>query len=220
MGPKKSQPETDRSLVSVLSIPHSNSTFLNECANSLLDFARSLPDCLRHQQRDPSDSNLSADLQSHTDLLRSSGSKPPSAQAQELDRHGTTLWNLTTHLKFEAESLEPASKATRLNELALLRVFAFHLLHGAQQHRGERINSVSTLVRLLKSANKTIKFCLEHAQPPASLRIFEDAADIEDTLAQRVKHKATKDDIESHRRLKVEYLGLRMLQVSMRLATP
>lgn len=102
--------------------------------------------------------------------------------------------------------------------LAQLRVFAFGLLDSASGAR-DKTSSCQDLERLLRIANKTIKFCLENGNTQASTKVLERAADLEASLAEYAKRNMDTKAAGVYERLKVEYLCLRIMQVRMSLVS-
>jgi len=109
--------------------------------------------------------------------------------------------------------------------LGLLKSLAFLLLAcGYKPGRDtNKIRDWENGVKLLRSANRAARTCLDTAQLDLCTAIFERAADVEQWMEQTTKSLPrapgvngvddTNDNERIYQRLKLEYFGLRILSV-------
>jgi hypothetical protein len=105
-------------------------------------------------------------LENHIQTFPANVGSAASAKYEDLDRSGTTLWNLCTRLK---RSDEPNNQQKPL-VLAMTRLYAFLMLDSGQNSgKGNFTNGV----RVMKVALKTAKNCLGATDfPYANLLYF------------------------------------------------
>lgn len=132
--------------------------------------------------------------------------------ATEFDGLGTSLWNLTARLMREHDH-------ENKNACVLLRVYAYCLLDCVTTATSRTLQNN---IRLLKTAIKAAKLCLEHSEIEHAQYILSSAASITDALDKHgaiasLQHPRGHDSEESAslcKALNVEYLTLRIMLVS------
>lgn len=169
---------------------------------TLAAFAKALPDRI---ESSPSSAILSNELSTHIEALPLT-SAAASDKKVELDRVGTDLWNLSTHLRRDERSSSGQLPC-------LLRVFAFLLLDSIQP--GVRCGA-HNCVRLLKVALKTAKACLDTAQLELCAKSLERAARYEEELSKPAANEGPVEGL-SYKKLRAEYYILRTALVGSRL---
>ncbi|KAL3427171.1 hypothetical protein PVAG01_00680 [Phlyctema vagabunda] len=100
-----------------------------------------------------------------------------SARASEFDGSGTELWNATTRLRREKESM--GSKTVPVL-LVMTRVLAFLLLSCAHDHGRSLLTNV---VRLIKIGLKSSRGCIEGKQYDLAIKVLERVVKYRDVLA-------------------------------------
>lgn len=125
----------------------------------------------------------------------------PSDRYEQLDRHGTKLWNLSTRLKREHGSQDN-------RRLCLIRVFALLLLDGAQSVEGSAAHNV---IRLMKVASKTARICLDGGQLELCQKVMERAASYKNELEDPRSEDSEEDEDTAalYARLRADYFVLR-----------
>jgi len=172
-------------------------------------------------------SSLQADLRSHINTIRNQSRIVTSrTESHVLEKKGVNLWNLTTRHSRTAPA-EDGSSGTRVLSvtLGLLKSLAFLLLVcGYKPGRDtNKIRDWENGVKLLRSANRAARTCLDTAQLDLCTAIFERAADVEKWMEQTTKSLPrtpvvtgvddSNDNDRIYQRLKLEYFGLRILLV-------
>ncbi|MCJ1382311.1 hypothetical protein MMC17_005424 [Xylographa soralifera] len=132
-----------------------------------LEFASSLEKILTSGPRPFS---LATDLLENIDKLAEHRLVAP-VKFRDVDEYGTRLWNISSRLKKD--------EATSIKLVCLVRVFACLLLDCG--HRSTA-GSTANVIRVLKSALKTIKLCLDQRHVALAERIAEKAAYYEEIL--------------------------------------
>ncbi|MCJ1432892.1 hypothetical protein MMC27_002250 [Xylographa pallens] len=134
---------------------------------TILEFASSLEETLISIPRPPS---LATDLLANIDKL-AEHRLLAAANFRDVDEYGTRLWNISSRLKKD--------EATSIKLVCLVRVFACLLLDcGHRSTHGGTANAI----RVLKSALKTTKLCLDQRHVALAERIVEKAAHYEEVL--------------------------------------
>ncbi|RFU28018.1 hypothetical protein B7463_g8334, partial [Scytalidium lignicola] len=118
---------------------------------------------------------------------------------EELDRHGTALWNLCTRLRRDEKFINHKDVPIMLT---LVRVFSFLLLDIAQD-----LEKATSIVRLMKVGIKAAKNCLEKKQIDLTVKVLEKVAGYEHTLQQSELENML--DKEVCERLSAEYFIIR-----------
>lgn len=156
-------------------------------------------------ERSPSDALLLNELSTHIETLPLAPAST-SDKKEELDRVGTDLWNLSTHLRRNERSSSGYLPC-------LLRVFAFLLLDSVQPGTD---CGPQNCVRLLKVALKTAKTCLDTVQLDLCAKSLERAARYEEELS---KSAAEEWPVEGmvYEKLRAEYFILRTALVGLHL---
>ncbi|KUJ18222.1 SPO22-domain-containing protein [Mollisia scopiformis] len=124
------------------------------------------------------------------------------SEYEELDRCGTTIWNVCTRLRREYDPDKPHDVPLIL---LVARVYAFLLLDGAFQS-GK--SDPGNLPRLMKSGLKAGKTCLDRKQSDLAVKVLEKVAGYE-TLLKSPRPAAGQEDGESFNNLIAEYYVLR-----------
>ncbi|KAH8811736.1 meiosis protein SPO22/ZIP4 like-domain-containing protein [Xylogone sp. PMI_703] len=122
-----------------------------------------------------------------------------SSLCQEIDKQGTSLWNLCTRLRRDEEV--PSHEDVTIM-LTLARIFAFLLLDIAQDN--EKMNSTS---RLMKVGIKAAKNCLEMKQLDLAVKVLEKVAGYQQALQQ--PDSGDLPDKQIYERLSAEYFIIR-----------
>lgn len=101
------------------------------------------------------DDQLLDTLQTHVRTLHRYCQKPSHSFSghEELDKLGTTTWNLSTRLMRDTDG--KAASPGRKKLAVYARVFAFHLLDAAQHSGKVNIGNKIRLMRLALKAGKT-----------------------------------------------------------------
>lgn len=101
------------------------------------------------------DNQLLEALQTHVQTLHGYCQKPNHASSgnEDLDKLGTTIWNLSTRLMRDTDGRAASSDRRKLAVYA--RVFAFHLLDAAQHSAKVNIGNKIRLMRLALKAGKS-----------------------------------------------------------------
>ncbi|MCJ1388414.1 hypothetical protein MMC18_001261 [Xylographa bjoerkii] len=133
----------------------------------ILEFASNLEKALTSIPRPLS---LATDILSNIDKL-AEHRLIAAGNFRDVDEYGTRLWNLSSRLKKD--------EATSMQLVCLVRVFACLLLDCG--HRS-RAGGIANAIRVLKSALKTTKLCLEQRHIALAERIVEKAAHYEELL--------------------------------------
>lgn len=176
----------------------------------------------------PSDhSSLQADLKSHINTIRNHSKIVASkTDPRVLEKKGVNLWNLATRHSRTAPSDDSSTAPKARNvTLGLLKSLAFLLLAcGSKPGRDtNKTRAWDDAVRLLRSANRAARTCLDTSQLDLCIAIFEKAADVEQWMDQNTNSLPTAPVVHGvnesnendriYQRLKHEYLGLRILLV-------
>ncbi|MCJ1284476.1 hypothetical protein MMC26_003808, partial [Xylographa opegraphella] len=162
--------------------------------NLNIEYASSLENTLTVIPRPPS---LATDLLEHIDKL-AEHRLVAAIDFRAVDEYGTRLWNIASRLKKD--------EANSIKLVCLVRVFACLLLDcGYRSTAGGTANAI----RVLKSALKTTKLCLDQRHVALAERIVEKAAYYEEAL----KH-CDRDDVQDsntlHTDLSSDYFMMRI----------
>lgn len=102
---------------------------------------------------------------------------PPSSKAAQFDEVGTKIWNASLRIRQQ----KPDMASPRL--LSYLRVFAFLLIDLAQQAVAKQLEKArENLVRILRTALKTARTCIDSDELDLSARVFE-------RIASQLEHR-------------------------------
>lgn len=171
---------------------------------------------------------IQSELASHINTLRSNSQIVANKlNANDWQKNGTEIWNVATRLgrKFWTGSSDTDNKNTALTRVhGLLRAFAFLLLDCAYRSKlkADKHGARHELVRLLRTANKAAKTCLNTLQLELCTAIFERAADLDVELSKLLQEAVTGQDEEqsqrmdehtNYKRLQLEYCALRVVLV-------
>ncbi|MCJ1227176.1 hypothetical protein MMC12_003831 [Toensbergia leucococca] len=168
---------------------------MEQRVNTILAFATGLEESLRSHDTLPS---TTKELYRFIDDLPLSNDAAVVCRARDLDSHGTRLWNLAVKLN-KADS-------TDAELVCLVRVFACLLLDYAQRWTKRSAQNDS---RVLESALKTIKNCLDRGHLSLAERAVERAAFYEERLTFTEGH-ILQDDTTPKGPLSKEYYVLRI----------
>ena len=126
--------------------------------------------------------------------------RPPTAKAIDFDRLGTQIWNAAIHL---SDQSSPMLKTWPQLE-PQLRVLALFLLEAAQRCYVKHDNKKSSqnLVRVLRTAMKAARICINANALDLCTRLFEKVAD-------HVEHKQESEADEMLKELAADYYLLR-----------
>ncbi|KAB8339033.1 hypothetical protein FH972_021969 [Carpinus fangiana] len=168
------------------------------------DFAASIPARLSSRSED---TTLPLDLERHASTLRHDPNAFRDHSVDDLDRHGTTIWNSCVRLKRDNPNIDKHLHC-------LLRIFAFMLL----DHRQRPIKCTpDENFRLLRISNKVSRSLLEENQflGPSDLGawVFERAADYDSALYKQ-RDNMDDDEVQSYNKLKLEH-RLQRIMLSM-----
>ena len=127
--------------------------------------------------------------------------RPPTAKAIDFDRLGTQIWNAAIHL---SDQSSPMLKTWPQLE-PQLRVLALFLLEAAQRCYVKHDNKKSSqnLVRVLRTAMKAARICINANALDLCTRLFEKVADyVEHKQNPPPEHKKNKQESEADEMLK------------------
>lgn len=127
--------------------------------------------------------------------------RPPTAKAIDFDRLGTQIWNAAIHL---SDQSSPMLKTWPQLE-PQLRVLALFLLEAAQRCYVKHGNKKSSqnLVRVLRTAMKAARICINANALDLCTRLFEKVADhVEHKQDPPPEHKKDKQESEADEMLK------------------
>lgn len=156
------------------------------------------------------DASLAADIHAQIRGLPLQSSSAISAKKSELDKRGTELWNLSTHMRRgEADALatEKEDNTQKDRTFSLLRAFAFLLLETAarQDTRGRQRKSC---IRLMKVALKAAKACIDNEELGIATKVLESAAEYQEKMG-KPNGSAVSGETELTDRLCLEYFAMR-----------
>ncbi|KAF2745815.1 SPO22-domain-containing protein [Sporormia fimetaria CBS 119925] len=149
---------------------------------ALLAFASSLQNRL---ERASSDATIQSDLEFNIRALPLPASSVITTKQDELDKLGTSLWNLsTTILRRDVQDQDGSSRAQKIKRTCcLLRVFAFLLLDTAAT-QATKVKERKHSVRLLRVALKAARLCIQESELDGAVKVLERAADHQEHLQQ------------------------------------
>ncbi|KAF2460211.1 hypothetical protein BDY21DRAFT_334707 [Lineolata rhizophorae] len=171
---------------------------------SVITFASSLEQRIRV---DPADAILLSDIQDHLKPLPLEPSAEIAPKRDQLERQGTTLWNLSTRLHRQA-SLDNGHSNSKL--VCILRAFACMILESARPQR--TTPALAGTIKLQKVALKAARSCIDQTQLELGIKVLERAAIHVEELEKLSQNEGFLDDDERVCiRLRVEYFMLRTL---------
>jgi len=143
-----------------------------------------------------------------------------------LEKKGVNLWNLATRHSRTALTADSCTGTKVLSvTLGLLKSLAFLILACASKpgRDTDKTRAWADAVKLLRSANRAARTCLDTSQLDLCTAIFEKAADVEQWMDQNTNSLPTTPVLHGideryendriYQRLKHEYLGLRIFLV-------
>ncbi|OIW27318.1 SPO22-domain-containing protein [Coniochaeta ligniaria NRRL 30616] len=184
----------------------SRGTYFTSYVCRVPDFATSLEKRLTTiSPASPVDDQLLAALQTHVRTLHGYCQKPshPSSSNEELEKLGTSIWNLSTRLMRDTDGGPAWPDRRRL--VVYARVFAFHILDAAQ-HSGKV--DLGNKVRLMRLALKAGKSSIEASELEMAGFALEKGADYIRYFGEQ-RGRLVGDDAKNIRGLEAEYYILR-----------
>ncbi|TAQ83981.1 hypothetical protein B7494_g7694 [Chlorociboria aeruginascens] len=168
----------------------------------LTTFSTDLLEELPRAEASKASGTLFSEIERHISAFPYVG-EAAASKCKEIDKHGTTLWNLCTRLR--RDCTPDTTPTMRLTILLMARVFAFLLLDCA--HQGGK-SATGNLTRLMKIGIKAAKNCLENKQIPLALRVLEKLASYQ-VILQKPNDDYEPEQKQENGRLISEYYILR-----------
>ena len=145
------------------------------------------------------DTGLSTELLAHISHLPLPQAAFTAPRRRKLEASGIRLWNLATSVKNEIHNAAGGKPDT-----SALQVFSYFLLDSAH-HSGPGTNANE--IRLLRTALKTARCCLDEAHDDLCTKVLERAAYYEDSLIK--EEDMTFEEKTLVARLRVDYYATR-----------
>ena len=148
---------------------------------------------------DPCDTGLSTEILGHINYLPLPQTAITAPKRRKLEASGRLLWNLATTVTNETHNA-----AGNKRDTSALQVFSYFLLDSAH-HSGPGTNANE--IRLLRTALKTARCCLDEAHDDLCTKVLERAAYYEDSLIK--EEDMTFEEKTLVARLRVDYYATR-----------
>ncbi|KAI9055545.1 hypothetical protein LZ554_000492 [Drepanopeziza brunnea f. sp. 'monogermtubi'] len=169
---------------------------------NILSFAAELEANLPTAAASKTSISTTKDLEERISSFPENLSVTKSSQCEELDRSGTSIWNLCTRLRRDYDTEQPQDVPI---VLLLARVYAFLMVDCA--HVAGKSAGVN-LIRLMKTGLKAGKSCLERKEYQLALKVLGRVSEYEATMKKHAAEQKQKEREESER-LIAEYYVLR-----------